>query len=150
MGGRGYELGKNKDMNGVGVGGYQEPGSRGGHLSTVGRPFGPFSGPNRHGQSPGTSLSGEGFFWRQKAELGRPDLSSPPPPNPIDFDPAAPTSSSAPAGEPLPAEAPRGPGVRRGARLPAPTAPRRGSEPPPAFLRRTGAGIGWHLPASAT
>lgn len=54
----------------------------------------------------------EGFFWGQKAELGRPDLGTPPPHprprDPIDFDPAAPISSSAPAGEPLPAEAPRG------------------------------------------
>lgn len=132
-----------------------------------GRPRDPFSGPNRFGQSPGASLSGEGGSsgdrrqslggqtWAHLTTSPLPPPHTPfpfSPPSPRDligFDPAAPTSSSASAGQPLPAEAPRGRGVWRGARLRPPlqrvAAPSR-RQP---FSDAQGRGPG-HLPASAT
>lgn len=59
----------------------QEPGSRGGHLSTVGKTLQSLLWAKSVWPKPRDQFEwGGGFFWGQKAELGRPDLGPHPPP----------------------------------------------------------------------
>lgn len=114
-------------MNGVGGWGDQEPGSTGGHLSTVGRPCGPFSGPNRHGQSPGTSLSGEGVLLATEGGAWEARLELPLPPPPASHPPMRSTLTPQPPSAAQPQRASHSQRKRRAARA---SGEARASRPP--------------------